>query len=79
MSILCGEEANEVKCDDECHRIIIDDEDYDTLEDSKNDANKNTESNQTRNSFLYLFGEVSIYRDFFLAAFSDGCSNVRYL
>jgi hypothetical protein len=76
MSILCGEETNDVNCDDESCRVI-DDEDNVELEESKVDENRCSESERTRNSFLSLFGEVSIYRDFFFAAFSDGYNNVR--
>lgn len=75
MSIICGEKLNHVTDDDDSHRII-DDKDRVERRDPNPHDDKYTNSERARTPFLSVFGEVSIVRDFFLAAFSDGYNSV---
>lgn len=82
MSILCGEESNHVTDDNESQwrQCIIHDEHRVEQKDQKpDDLNKSPDVQRSRKPLLPVFGEVSTIRDFFLAAFSDGCNSVRNL
>jgi hypothetical protein len=52
------------------------------LASSKNDPEEHgcqRESTDSETSHLGMFGDIRVFRDFFLAAFSDGYHNVRIL
>ena len=75
MSILCEEEPNHVTDDNESQRVDYDEDRVERIYQTSN-KNKCSDSEGAQTTFLSVFGEVSIIRDFFLAAFSDGCSSV---
>lgn len=75
MSVDCGDQSTYVTSLNESHRIV-DDGDCIELRDPGPEEDKSADSQRARSPFKAMFGEVSIIRDFFLAAFSDGYNSV---
>jgi hypothetical protein len=56
--------------------IVVDDDDLPSLDGEHDESSERTSAAAARLNCGNLLGDLSLFRDFFMAAFSDGYSNV---